>query len=190
MPQPRRDEAVETGARAILHGATIDSFYAQGDWGAAGYDVQQSMLKAARDALEAALAILQPTVPSEVDALEALPVGTVLRGDAREEGVIVAHLTCLGWTEGEVPYDSTRLLFRHADLLGIDVLRPHITETTALGAAYLAGLAVGFWPDTDALIAQWQSERVFTAQTSGVVMQEKIKAWQRAVRAVKTFAQT
>ena len=120
MPQPRRDEAVETGARAILHGATIDSFYAQGDWGAAGYDVQQSMLKAARDALEAALAILQPTVPSEVDALEALPVGTVLRGDAREAGVIVAHLTCLGWTEGEVPYDSTRLLFRHADLLGID----------------------------------------------------------------------
>ena len=62
----------------------------------------------------------QPTVPNKVEALDALPVGTVLRGDAREEGVIVAHLTCLGWTEGEVPYDSTRLLFRHADLLGID----------------------------------------------------------------------
>lgn len=120
MPQPMRDEAVEAGARAILHGATIDSFYAQGDWEAAGYDVQQSMRKAARDALEAALAVLQPAVPNEVEALDALPVGTVLRGDAREEGVIVAHLTCLGWTEGEVPYDSTRLLFRHADLLGID----------------------------------------------------------------------
>ena len=91
--------------------------------------------------------------------------------------------------DGGASANNTLLQFQ-ADLLGIDVLRPHITETTALGAAYLAGLAVGFWPDTDALIAQWQSERVFTAQTSGVVMQEKIKAWQRAVRAVKTFAQT
>ena len=63
---------------------------------------------------------VHPTVPNDTAALDALPVGTVLRGDAREEGVIVAHLTYLGWTEGEVPYDSTRLLFRHADLLGID----------------------------------------------------------------------
>ena len=116
----RRDEAAEAGARAILHGATIDSFYTQGDWEAAGYDVQQSMRQAASDALDAAHAVMHPTVPNDTAALDALPVGTVLRGDAREEGVIVAHLTCLGWTEDEAPYDSTRLLFRYADLLGID----------------------------------------------------------------------
>ena len=92
----RRDEAVEAGLREYVKRTDLSAF------------------------LEAVLAVLRPTVPNEVDALEALPVGTVLRGDAREEGVIVAHLTCLGWTEGEVPYDSTRLLFRHADLLGID----------------------------------------------------------------------
>ena len=62
-PMSKRDEAVEAGARAILHGATIDSFYVQGDWEAAGYDVQQSMLKASRDALDAALTILNPTAP-------------------------------------------------------------------------------------------------------------------------------
>ena len=42
-----------------------------------------------------------------------------------------------------------------ADLLGIDVVRPKVNETTALGAAYAAGLAVGFWKDTDALAANW-----------------------------------
>ncbi|MDE2565542.1 MAG: glycerol kinase GlpK, partial [Burkholderiales bacterium] len=48
-----------------------------------------------------------------------------------------------------------------ADLLGIPVVRPRVTETTALGAAYLAGLAVGLWPDRAALAAQWQVERRF-----------------------------
>ena len=62
-PMSKYDEAVEAGARAILRGATIDSFYVQGDWEAAGYDVQQSMLKASRDALDAALAILNQTAP-------------------------------------------------------------------------------------------------------------------------------
>lgn len=106
----RRDEAVEAMAEAMDAAYNPDR-----------YPILTAMFRDYADAgLDAALAVLQPTVPNEVDALEALPVGTVLRGDAREEGVIVAHLTCLGWTEGEVPYDSTRLLFRHADLLGID----------------------------------------------------------------------
>ena len=48
-----------------------------------------------------------------------------------------------------------------ANILGINVVRPKITETTALGAAYLAGLAVGYWKDIDELKAQWQVERTF-----------------------------
>ena len=53
------------------------------------------------------------------------------------------------------------LMQSQADILGIKVVRPRITETTALGAAYLAGLAVGFWKNTDEIKNQWQIERCF-----------------------------
>ena len=53
------------------------------------------------------------------------------------------------------------LLQIQADQLGITVRRPHDQETTALGAAYLAGLAHGLWPDLDALAAQWSEQAVF-----------------------------
>ena len=49
-----------------------------------------------------------------------------------------------------------------ADILGTSVIRPKVTETTAMGACYLAGLAVGFWSSLDEIKAQWQAERVFT----------------------------
>jgi glycerol kinase len=48
-----------------------------------------------------------------------------------------------------------------ADLLGVPVVRPAVTETTALGAAYLAGLAVGFWGSVDEITGQWQVDRRF-----------------------------
>jgi glycerol kinase len=48
-----------------------------------------------------------------------------------------------------------------ADLLGVPVVRPEVTETTALGAAYLAGLAVEFWPSVDAIAGQWRVARRF-----------------------------
>ena len=58
-----------------------------------------------------------------------------------------------------------------ADVLGTSVIRPKVTETTAMGACYLAGLAVGFWSSLDEIKAQWQAERVFTpsdADTTGL----------------------
>ena len=48
-----------------------------------------------------------------------------------------------------------------ADLLGVPVVRPAVTETTALGAAYLAGLAVGFWRSADEIAGQWRVDRRF-----------------------------
>ena len=48
-----------------------------------------------------------------------------------------------------------------ADLLGVPVVRPAVTETTALGAAYLAGLAVGFWKSADEIAGQWRVDRRF-----------------------------
>ncbi len=75
-----------------------------------------------------------------------------------------------------------------ADLLGVDVVRPRISETTALGAAYLAGLAVGFWQDVGELEQQWQLERRFSPAMPRDDVQTRIAGWQRAVRAAKAWA--
>lgn len=69
-----------------------------------------------------------------------------------------------------------------ADLLGISVLRPQVTETTALGAAYLAGLSTGLYPDTAALGQLWQAERRFEPQISRAQAQEHMQRWEHAVR--------
>ncbi len=69
-----------------------------------------------------------------------------------------------------------------ADLLGISVLRPRVTETTALGAAYLAGLSTGLYPDTAALSQLWQAERRFEPQISRAQAQEQMQRWEHAVR--------
>lgn len=65
------------------------------------------------------------------------------------------------------------------------VVRPKITETTALGAAYLAGLATGFWNSLDELQKQWQVEKVFSPETSAEEMQKRINNWKRAVERSK-----
>ncbi|MCD0421198.1 glycerol kinase GlpK [Rubrivivax sp. JA1024] len=69
-----------------------------------------------------------------------------------------------------------------ADLLGIPVLRPQVTETTALGAAYLAGLGVGIWRDRAELAALWQAERRFLPTMARDRAAELMARWERAVR--------
>ncbi len=69
-----------------------------------------------------------------------------------------------------------------ADLLGIPVIRPAMLETTALGAAYLAGLAVGVFANKAALSQQWQANRTFTPTLSRVDAAERMKEWEHAVR--------
>ena len=69
-----------------------------------------------------------------------------------------------------------------ADLLGIPVVRPKVTETTALGAAYLAGLAVGVYRNLDELAAQWQVERRFLPTMPRERAAELMAQWERAVR--------
>lgn len=68
-----------------------------------------------------------------------------------------------------------------ANLLGINVVRPKITETTALGAAYLAGLAVGFWENVDELRQQWQVERTFEPVKDSPDIEGAKKGWADAV---------
>jgi len=69
-----------------------------------------------------------------------------------------------------------------ADLLGISVVRPQVIETTALGAAYLAGLAVGVYKNLDQLAAQWQVQRRFEPQMPRERAAELMAEWERAVR--------
>lgn len=69
-----------------------------------------------------------------------------------------------------------------ADVLGIPVVRPQVTETTALGAAYLAGLATGVWGNLDELAAQWQVQRRFLPTMERGRAEELMQRWERAVR--------
>lgn len=75
-----------------------------------------------------------------------------------------------------------------ADLLGVDVQRPRCIETTALGAAYLAGLAVGYWKDTEEIKENWQLDRVFTASMPQEKRQELVRSWKRAVDCALYYA--
>ncbi len=68
-----------------------------------------------------------------------------------------------------------------ADLLSVPVIRPVITELTALGAAYLAGLAVGFWADQNEILSYWQAEKEFTPLLPKEKIQKNYLKWQKAV---------
>ena len=76
---------------------------------------------------------------------------------------------------------SNLLMQMQADLLGVPVVRPRITETTALGAAYLAGLATGFWRDEEQIAAMWSSERAFESRVSRDESASRLAEWKRAV---------
>jgi glycerol kinase len=68
-----------------------------------------------------------------------------------------------------------------ADLLGVPVVRPKVTETTALGAAGLAGLAVGFWTSLAEIAANWQVDRRFEPALSRDEAAARLRQWERAV---------
>ena len=74
-----------------------------------------------------------------------------------------------------------------ADLLGVPVVRPKMLETTTLGAAYLAGLGVGVWPDTDALSRQWQVDRVFEPGLAEDRRLARRTAWARGIACVRSW---
>jgi glycerol kinase len=74
------------------------------------------------------------------------------------------------------------------DILSVKVLRPEVIETTALGAAYLAGLATGFWKDIDSIAAQWKVDATFTPQMTNEDKEKRLSAWKRAVTAVLAWS--
>ncbi len=76
-----------------------------------------------------------------------------------------------------------------ADFLGRPVLRPVVTETTALGAAYLAGLAVGLWPDLEQLARNWRLDRRYEPQMAEDDRQRLYEGWKRAVERARGWTQ-
>ena len=74
-----------------------------------------------------------------------------------------------------------------ADILGVPVVRPQVTETTALGAAYLAGLAVGYWDDEREITENWEEDRRFEPNMEGGEREQLLKGWRRAVERSKDW---
>ncbi|MCC3271398.1 glycerol kinase GlpK [Arthrobacter zhangbolii] len=115
-------------------------------------------------------------------ALEATAFQTreVLDAVNADSGVPLTELRVDG---GMVANDE--LMQFQADILGVDVVRPKVIETTALGAAYAAGLAVGFWNDTEELSQNWDEGKRWSPQMEDSERQRQMRLWKKAV--TKTF---
>ncbi len=85
---------------------------------------------------------------------------------------------------------SNLLMQMQADLLGVPVVRPRVTETPALGAAYLAGLASGFWRDEQEIAALWSRDRVFEPHLSRDEGSARVQGWKRAVERSRRWAES
>jgi glycerol kinase len=93
-----------------------------------------------------------------------------------DSGVMLAILKA----DGGATVNDT-LMQLQADVLGVPVVRPVVTETTALGAAYAAGLAVGFWQDLETLRNNWRPDRQWDPVWSPDRREEEYRGWQKAV---------
>ncbi|GIV94688.1 MAG: glycerol kinase GlpK [Chloroflexus sp.] len=86
--------------------------------------------------------------------------------------------------DGGMVYNNTLMQFQ-ADILGVPVIRPKVAETTSLGAAYAAGLAVGFWSNTDEMRANWGVDHTWTPQMDEATRERLYRGWKKAV--TRTF---
>ena len=99
----------------------------------------------------------------------------------RDSGIEITELR----VDGGAAANNVLMQFQ-ADILGIPVVRPNLLETTAAGAAFLAGLGVGFWQDPDELESSWRRERLFEPKMGEDRRDELYEGWQKAVKQVLT----
>ena len=114
-------------------------------------------------------------------ALEGIAYQTLDIVDAmqRDSGIELCELK----VDGGAARNNLLMQFQ-SDLLSTRVIRPQVTETTALGAAYLAGLAVGYWDSIDDIKQQWQAEHVFEPTAEREHIEKAVEGWHDAVRRV------
>jgi len=121
-----------------------------------------------------ARAALESIALQSVDVLDAMQ---------KDAGISLAELRVDGGASR-----SDLLMQMQADLLGTTVVRPRVTETTALGAAYLAGLATGYWSDAGEIATQWQVQQRFEPNLSADARAHRLARWHRAVERARDWA--
>ena len=108
----------------------------------------------------------------------------VIRAMEEDAGVELAELKVDGGASA-----NNFLMNFQADLIGNTVYRPKCIETTALGAAYLAGLATGYWKDKEEIKENWQLGRKFTPTMENEKRLELLKGWKKAVKCALIWAE-
>jgi len=118
-------------------------------------------------------------------ALESIAYQTmdVLKAMEADAGVSIAELR----VDGGATANNLLMQFQ-ADLLSCKVVKPKITEVTALGAAYLAGLATGFWSSVDEIREQWKIDKTFIAEAD-IDNTQRIKGWNNAIKATRVHTE-
>jgi len=118
-------------------------------------------------------------------ALESIAYQTleVLKAMEADSGAQIQQLR----VDGGATANNLLMQFQ-ADILKTAVVRPEVTEVTAIGAAYLAGLATGYWSNIDEIQKQWQINRTFNPDTT-LDTNEMVKGWNKAVAAVKVWTE-
>ncbi|MFY0683131.1 MAG: glycerol kinase GlpK [Balneola sp.] len=112
----------------------------------------------------------------------AFQVKDVLTAMEADSGIEIKELR----VDGGASVNKTLMQFQ-SDILGIPIVRPKVTETTALGAAYLAGLAVGFWKSTDELQKKWEVDERFEPKMKSAERERLLDKWNQAVEKSKNW---
>lgn len=107
----------------------------------------------------------------------AYQVNDVLQAMEADSGISLSALKVDGGASA-----NDFLMQTQTDLIGAPVKRPKCIETTAMGAAYLAGLAVGYWKDKEEVIRNWAIDQIFEPKIEETERKKKIKGWNKAVR--------
>jgi glycerol kinase len=113
----------------------------------------------------------------------ALQTHDVLKSMESDAGVPIAELR----VDGGATVNDLMMQFQ-SDILGVNVLRPEVIETTALGAAYLAGLASGYWSSVEEIASQWSVSGTFSPTMDVKRKEHFIHEWQRAVKSVLSWS--
>ena len=114
----------------------------------------------------------------------AYQTGDVIRAMEQDSGICLKSLK----VDGGASANDFLMQFQ-ADIVDTQVQRPKCIETTALGAAYLAGLAVGYWKDREEIRENWQLGKVFESAMEEGRRQQLLRGWQRAVRCALMWAE-
>jgi glycerol kinase len=115
----------------------------------------------------------------------AYQVADVLQAMEADSGLSLAEMR----VDGGAAANDLMMQFQ-ADILQVPVLRPKVLETTALGAAYLAGLAVGFWESQEEIARQWQIDRRYDPDMDADVVDNLVRGWRKALDRSRDWAES